>query len=121
MSTIFKPVYHTSLCVIPPKELWDEINKIRKNHDKAFDRWPPHINILFPFVEAELFLGTLFNADVIEAALAHVDKNQIRAAYNRSDYYEKRKELMSWWSDHIERSSQGSVSILSINKKTLVR
>tara|TARA_Y100000588_G_scaffold330086_1_gene366742 strand:+ start:195 stop:1436 length:1242 start_codon:yes stop_codon:yes gene_type:complete len=62
-----------------------------------------------------------FNADVIEAALAHVDKNQIRAAYNRSDYYEKRKELMSWWSDHIERSSQGSVSILSINNKTLVR
>lgn len=62
-----------------------------------------------------------FNPDVIEAALAHVDKNQVRAAYNRSDYYEKRRELMSWWSDHIEGASQGSVSILSISKKTLVR
>lgn len=38
-----------------------------------------------------------FNADVIEAALAHSDKNEIRRAYNRSNYLEHRKELMSWW------------------------
>jgi len=38
-----------------------------------------------------------FNADVIEAALAHSDKNEVRKAYNRSTYIEKRKELMSWW------------------------
>ncbi|CAI2147748.1 Prophage CP4-57 integrase [Serratia quinivorans] len=38
-----------------------------------------------------------FNADVIEAALAHSDKNEVRRAYNRSIYLEKRRELMSWW------------------------
>jgi integrase len=38
-----------------------------------------------------------FNADVIEAALAHSDKNEVRRAYNRSDYLEHRKEMMSWW------------------------
>jgi len=38
-----------------------------------------------------------FNADVIEAALAHSDKNEVRRAYNRSTYLEKRRELMSWW------------------------
>ncbi|URG52072.1 tyrosine-type recombinase/integrase [Pectobacterium quasiaquaticum] len=38
-----------------------------------------------------------FNPDVIEAALAHCDKNEVRRAYNRSTYLEQRKELMDWW------------------------
>ncbi|MGO3013191.1 MAG: integrase domain-containing protein [Hafnia alvei] len=38
-----------------------------------------------------------FNADVIEAALAHSDKNEVRRAYNRSTYLNKRIELMNWW------------------------
>ncbi|MDQ9090478.1 integrase domain-containing protein [Pseudoalteromonas haloplanktis] len=62
-----------------------------------------------------------FNADIIEAALAHVDKNQVRAAYNRTDYLDKRRELMCWWSEHIERASQGSLSISGVNKLTIVR
>ena len=52
-----------------------------------------------------------FNPDVIEAALAHVDKNQVRSAYNRAEYIEKRRELMNWWSDHIGRASQGTLSV----------
>lgn len=38
-----------------------------------------------------------FNADVIEAALAHSDKNEVRKAYNRSTYLEQRRALMDWW------------------------
>ncbi|MBB1297311.1 integrase domain-containing protein [Pseudoalteromonas sp. SR41-7] len=52
-----------------------------------------------------------FNPDVIEAALAHVDKNQVRSAYNRAEYIEKRRELMNWWSDHISKASQGTLSV----------
>lgn len=37
------------------------------------------------------------NPDVIEAALAHSDKNEVRRAYNRSIYLEQRKELMDYW------------------------
>lgn len=39
--------------------------------------------------------------DLIEAALAHVDANQVRSAYNRADYLERRRELMEWWSKRI--------------------
>lgn len=42
-----------------------------------------------------------FNSDVIEAALAHSDKNEVRRAYNRSIYLQKRIELMSWWGELI--------------------
>lgn len=40
---------------------------------------------------------TGFNADVIEAALAHSDKDEVRRAYNRSIYLPQRIELMNWW------------------------
>lgn len=35
-----------------------------------------------------------FNADVIESALAHSDRNEVRRAYNRALYLQKRRELM---------------------------
>ncbi|WP_159180289.1 integrase domain-containing protein [Klebsiella pneumoniae] len=44
-----------------------------------------------------------FNADVIEAALAHSDKNEVRKAYNRSTYLPQRKELMEWWGTEIHK------------------
>lgn len=52
-----------------------------------------------------------FDADIIEACLAHVDRNAVRRAYNRSDYIEQRKKIMQWWSDHIEQASYGSLSV----------
>lgn len=52
-----------------------------------------------------------FEPDLIEAALAHVDANQVRAAYNRTDYLERRRPMMEWWSQHIEEASQGSLSV----------
>ncbi|MNV99837.1 Prophage CP4-57 integrase [compost metagenome] len=43
-----------------------------------------------------------FNPDVIEAALSHVDKDEVRRAYNRALYIEQRRELLSWWGLLIE-------------------
>lgn len=54
-----------------------------------------------------------FVPDDIEAALAHVDKNQVRSAYNRTDYLERRRPMMSWWSEHITAASEGNVSLAS--------
>lgn len=52
-----------------------------------------------------------FNPDVIEAALSHVDKNEVRRAYNRAEYLDSRRELMCWWSEHIQQASMGSLSV----------
>jgi len=52
-----------------------------------------------------------FAPDIIEAALAHVDKNQVRSAYNRTDYLARRKVMMYWWSEFIEQASIGSNSV----------
>ncbi len=52
-----------------------------------------------------------FDKDIIEAALAHVDDNQVRSAYNRTDYLERRRPMMSWWSGCIEEASRGKLSV----------
>ncbi|WP_038173793.1 integrase domain-containing protein [Vibrio pacinii] len=52
-----------------------------------------------------------FNPDVIEAALAHVDRNDVRKAYNRAEYLEQRRTLMCWWSEHITSAAEGNLSL----------
>ncbi|EMF1900968.1 integrase domain-containing protein [Raoultella terrigena] len=42
-----------------------------------------------------------FNSDVIESALAHTDRNEVRKAYNRSIYLKQRIELMEWWGNFV--------------------
>lgn len=62
-----------------------------------------------------------FEPDVIEAALAHVDKNAVRAAYNRSQYLERRRVMMAWWSEHIEQASFGNLSVAGRKQLRVVR
>ncbi|MCF7354229.1 integrase domain-containing protein [Vibrio sp. CK2-1] len=57
-----------------------------------------------------------FESDLIEAALAHVDDSQVRAAYNRTDYLERRRPMMCWWSSHIEQASRGSLSVTGMKQ-----
>jgi integrase len=54
-----------------------------------------------------------FDADVIEAALAHTGKNEVRNAYNRTNYLERRKPVMGWWSDYIDQAATGNMSMTS--------
>ncbi|MFT5851030.1 MAG: integrase [Colwellia sp.] len=60
-----------------------------------------------------------FDPDVIEAALSHVDKNEVRRTYNRTDYLERRRVMMAWWSEHIEQAKTGKV-LTSINNLSFI-
>ena len=46
-----------------------------------------------------------FNSEWIEIQLAHVDKNAIRGIYNHAVYFEKRKKMLTFYSDYILRVS----------------
>lgn len=43
-----------------------------------------------------------FEPDVIEAALAHQDDDDVRAAYNRAKYWPQRVKLMQSWADLLD-------------------
>ncbi|UZE97918.1 tyrosine-type recombinase/integrase [Alkalimarinus alittae] len=44
-----------------------------------------------------------FRYDIIERQLAHVERNSVRAAYNRAMYLKDRCEMMAWWGNHLEQ------------------
>ena len=55
-----------------------------------------------------------YNPDAIERQLAHVEEDRIRAAYNRADYMDERREMMQWYSDYLrERYRQALKQIQS--------
>lgn len=60
-----------------------------------------------------------YDADVIEAVLAHQDKNTIRRTYNRATYFEQRIKLMQEWADTLDqlrsRSQQRFAGLQSTN------
>ncbi|KAK0643525.1 2'-5' RNA ligase superfamily-domain-containing protein [Cercophora newfieldiana] len=46
--------HDTALCIIPPKHLWPPIDRLRSLYDKAYEKWPPHVNLIYPFVRPDL-------------------------------------------------------------------
>jgi integrase len=51
-----------------------------------------------------------WDPELIEVALAHVDKDEVRSAYNRADYIERRRPMMAWWSEYVQKAATGSLS-----------
>lgn len=59
-------------------------------------------------VTASTFLNVRhYDPDVIEAVLAHQDKNTIRRTYNRATYWEQRVALMQEWGDLLDALKAG--------------
>ena len=57
-----------------------------------------------------------WDPELIEVALAHVDKDEVRSAYNRADYIERRRPMMAWWSAHIQEAATGNLSVSAIRE-----
>jgi integrase len=45
--------------------------------------------------------SNLFNRDWIERQLAHVERNEVRRAYNSAEWMPDRRRMMQWWGDRI--------------------
>lgn len=45
---------------------------------------------------------TAFPGEVAEAALAHAIPNKVEAAYRRTDFFEKRRQLMDAWASYLD-------------------
>ena len=45
--------------------------------------------------------------EIVELALAHVEGSKAELAYRRTDYFDRRRELMQQWADHVCRAGAG--------------
>jgi integrase len=43
-----------------------------------------------------------WSSDAIERALAHKDKDHVRAAYHRGAHWQERVEMAQWWADYLD-------------------
>jgi integrase len=44
-----------------------------------------------------------FNRDWIERQLAHVERNDVRAAYNSAEWLTDRRAMLQWWSNYLDK------------------
>jgi hypothetical protein len=58
---------------------------------------------------------TSHQSEVIEMALAHTTRNQLKAAYRRGDLLEKRRQLMDDWANYC--SGNKSSKVINIHEK----
>jgi len=49
-----------------------------------------------------------WNADAIEAQLAHVENNAVRRAYARADFWDERVAMMSYWAEKLDSMRKGA-------------
>ncbi len=44
-----RKTHRTAVVVIPPDDLWAPIQALRRQYDRHYRRWMPHITLLYPF------------------------------------------------------------------------
>jgi integrase len=54
-----------------------------------------------------------FRPDVIERQLSHIERNRVRASYNRAEYLEERREMLQWWANFIDKP----VNVVALRKR----
>lgn len=60
-----------------------------------------------------------WSSDAIERALAHKDKDSIRAAYHRGAHWAERVEMAQWWGDYLDRLRIGG-TVVNLNSHAIV-
>lgn len=68
---------------------------------------------------ASTLLNELGNdPDAIELQLAHLNKDRVRATYNKAQWMEKRTTMMQDWADYLDGLKSGSSTVTPIMKST---
>lgn len=81
--------------------LSDTLNKLGYQNKHTFHGF----RSMFSTIAHELYKEHGFHSDIIEACLAHKEKNKVKAAYNRESkykYFDEKKQLIQWYADWLD-------------------
>ncbi|KAF2641389.1 hypothetical protein P280DRAFT_311821 [Massarina eburnea CBS 473.64] len=79
--------YQTALCVLPPQQHCRDIDSLRALYDKSYGKWPPHINVIYPFVPPEHLPRA---KEQIENALQSSTIPEQHVTLNQASYFKHR-------------------------------
>ena len=99
------PVHQAAVVLIPPEELWPAIEALRSKHDRNYERWMPHVTLLYPFVPEEHFAEA---EALITQALSGLAPFQVTLSGFES--FEHRGSVTAWLRP--EDSPHGALQVL---------
>jgi integrase len=57
----------------------------------------------FRTIASTLLHDNGFESAHIEMQLAHVERNRVKGVYNRAEYLEQRRAMMTWWANFLDK------------------
>jgi len=91
MEKKYEKVVKSAIIVMPPEALWQQIQQIRKLYDKAYARWMPHINMVYPFIPGENF------PDVVEDLKVSLSSiSPFKIAFKDLGYFQHKGSCTLW-------------------------
>lgn len=87
---------HASAVVLcPPGDARGPIQRIRERHDRNFRRWMPHVTLLYPFVPAAKYTGSVI--DRLGEAVRMVEPFDL--TLSSFEYFRHRNDSHTLWLD----------------------
>ncbi|KAI3331395.1 hypothetical protein F4824DRAFT_475676 [Ustulina deusta] len=81
--------YDTALCIIPPKRFWPLFNGLRSLYDKAYEKWPPHINLVYPYVRVENLSSA---SELVTSGASHMNLDAVKIRLSAADVFSHRHD-----------------------------
>jgi len=98
--------YESAVILAPPPSRWKSIQEIRSARDKSYLRWPPHVNLLYPFVVDDGDDGK-FAAAAAMAADALRGATPFACAFDAFAFFEHNEHSATVWMHPSSRPMSG--------------
>ncbi|UQC89328.1 endonuclease/Exonuclease/phosphatase [Colletotrichum lupini] len=107
--------HDTALCLIPPREQWPSIDRLRFQNDKAYAKWPPHVNLVYPFTRSADSESLHQASDAIVNSLKALqetgDLASIPLSLDSPDYFENKHGSTLFLCDKDEKRTRRLASL----------
>lgn len=83
--------YRSGIVIIPPKEIWETIQAIRQQHDSKYQRWMPHITLLYGFLPDRYFAEAMEELSTLAKDFEAFDIN-----LNQYQLFSQQSSVTAW-------------------------
>jgi endonuclease/exonuclease/phosphatase family metal-dependent hydrolase len=110
--------YDTALCIIPPISQCSHIDQLRELYDKAYGRWPPHINLVYPFVAPENLPRA--QQQIQQHLAEHHDRvDPIDVEMNQAGCFKQKNQYTIFLGEHLASSTSSLQSLRTVALQAL--
>eukprot|EP00727_Mastigamoeba_balamuthi_P004739 m51a1_g14263 putative polynucleotide adenyltransferase (283) ;mRNA; f:300588-301436 len=85
--------FKVAVVLSPPEGAWGPVQEIRRRHDKAYGRWMPHVNVVWPFAPEDAW-GPARAVERLRAAAARAVR--FRATLGAFRWFEHSSSCVMW-------------------------